>query len=199
MRRMIFAAVCAMGMSTTAIPARAQVSVTVNISAQPLWGPVGYDYVEYYYLPDLEMYYYVPAHKFVYINGGRWIFASSLPIWYSGYDLYSIHKIVINEPRPYRHFHLHKAKYAHYRGGPRKQVFICNSNDPKYFVVKGHPRYSRSTPKPIRHDKRNGYTRSAKPQPQEKQYRIRNTPKNHEPGRSKQQGGKHGGGKGKGH
>jgi hypothetical protein len=82
---------------------KAQVNVNVNIGAQPLWGPTGYDVVEYYYLPDLQMYYYVPSHRFVYLNGSNWVFARSLPARYRGYDLYSGYKVVINEPKPYLH------------------------------------------------------------------------------------------------
>jgi hypothetical protein len=52
-------------------------------------GTVGYDYVEYYYLPDIETYYYVPKHQFVYLSNGKWIFATSLPSRYSSYNLYS--------------------------------------------------------------------------------------------------------------
>lgn len=133
----------AIGIMVTAQHTKAQVNVNINISSQPLWGPVGYDYVEYYYLPDLEMYYYVPAHKFVYFYGGRWVFASSLPWYYRNYDLYTIHKVVINEPRPYRHFHAHRAKYVGYKGGPHHQVFIRNSKNPKYYVVKGHPHHGK--------------------------------------------------------
>ena len=67
----------------------AQVSVKVNIADQPIWGPVGYDHVEYYYLPDIEAYYYVPRHKFFYMEDGRWISRSSLPARYNNYDVYN--------------------------------------------------------------------------------------------------------------
>ena len=40
----------------------AQISLSVNIGAQPSWDPTGYDHVEYYYIPDIQCYYYVPAH-----------------------------------------------------------------------------------------------------------------------------------------
>lgn len=30
-----------------------RVSVNINIGSQPAWGPVGYDYVDYYYMPDI--------------------------------------------------------------------------------------------------------------------------------------------------
>lgn len=56
-----------------------QVNVQVNIGTQPLWGPTGYDYAEYYYLPEYEVYYEVPSRRFVYLNGNDWVFASALP------------------------------------------------------------------------------------------------------------------------
>ncbi|HLG40070.1 MAG TPA: hypothetical protein VI461_10390, partial [Chitinophagaceae bacterium] len=84
--------------------ARSQVRVNINISSQPIWGPVGYDYVEYYYLPDIEAYYYVPAHQFIYLSGGNWIYSYSLPPQYRWYNLNTGYKVVVNEQRAYRHF-----------------------------------------------------------------------------------------------
>lgn len=121
--------------------ADAQISVNINIGAQPVWGPVGYDYVEYYYLPDIEVYYYVPRRQFIYLSNGRWVFATSLPYRYRSYNLYTGYKVVINEPKPYLHFHTHKVKYAKYRGNHGKQVIIRNSDNPKYYVNKGHPKH----------------------------------------------------------
>src|SRR6187399_893806 len=114
-------------------PATAQVSVNVNIGSQPTWGPIGYDYVDCYYLPK---------HQFVYLSNGQWIFATSLPSRYRSYNLYSGYKVVINEPKPYLHYTTHKVTYAKYKGNNGKQVIIRNSNDPKYYVVKGHPKYN---------------------------------------------------------
>jgi hypothetical protein len=118
---------------------KAQVNVNINIGVQPLWGPVGYDVVEYYYLPDVQAYYYVPRHQFVYLSGGNWVFAASLPGAYRGYDLYSGYKVVINEPRPYLRYATHKVKYGKYKGWKGRQGVIRDSRDPKYYVVKGHP------------------------------------------------------------
>jgi hypothetical protein len=123
-------------------PATAQVAVNINIGAQPVWGPVGYNYVEYYYMPDIEAYYYVPSRQFIYLTNGRWIFATTLPYRYRSYNIYSGYKVVINEPRPYLHFGAHKIRYAKYQGNSGRQVIIKNSNDPKYYVVKGHPKYN---------------------------------------------------------
>src|SRR5882672_12074070 len=115
---------------------KAQVRVNINIGSQPVWGPVGYDYVEYYYLPDIESYYYVPRHQFVYLSGGNWVFSSSLPPAYRNYDLYSGYKVVVNEPRAYRNFRYDREKYSGYRGN-RSQVIIRNSDDRRYWGIKG--------------------------------------------------------------
>src|SRR5262245_55606535 len=122
--------------------AQVRVNLNVNIGSQPAWGPVGYDYVEYYYLPDIETYYYVPRHQFVYLSNGKWIFATSLPTRYRSYNLYSGYKVVINQPRPYLSFSTHRVTYAKYKGNNGRQVIIRNSNDPKYYVVRGHPKYN---------------------------------------------------------
>lgn len=99
-------------------PAKAQVNVQVNIGAQPQWGPIGYDYVDYYYLPDIEAYYYVPTRQFIYMEGDRWIFAANLPYHCRNYDLYSGYKVVINGRDPYRNHFDYRRRYAPncYRG-----------------------------------------------------------------------------------
>ncbi len=120
--------------------AKSQVSVNVNIGSQPAWGPVGYDYVEYYYLPDVEAYYYVPKRQFIYLAGDVWVHSHSLPPAYRNYNLYNGYKVVLNEPRPYSYFKTHRQKFAQYKGN-HTQVVIRNSDQPKYYVVKGHPKY----------------------------------------------------------
>lgn len=120
--------------------AQAQISFNVNIGSQPAWGPVGYDHVEYYYLPDIETYYYVPQQQFIYMSGGRWVFSSYLPSSHLNYDLDNSYKVVVNETKPYMHFDRDRVRYIHYIGN-QGQVIIRNSNEPKYFVVKTHPNY----------------------------------------------------------
>jgi hypothetical protein len=95
--------------------AAAQVSVSVNIGMQPAWGPAGYDYAEYYYLPEVEAYYSVPRRQFVYFDRGSWVFAAGLPGRCGNYDLYSGYKVVINERDPWCHFNNHRVQYAPYR------------------------------------------------------------------------------------
>lgn len=132
----------------------AQVSVNINIGSQPVWGPVGYDYVEYYYLPDIEVYYWVPRRQYVYFSGGRWIFATSLPAVYNSYNLYTGYKVVINQPKAYMYFSDHKIKYKPYRGHYGKQVIIRNSDNPKYYVVKGHPKHNGNNNNPGKGNKK---------------------------------------------
>src|ERR1051325_4113049 len=103
-----------------------QVRVNFNIGLQPLWGPVGYDYVEYYYLPDIDVYYNVPRHEYVYYDGGRWVTTVSLPPRYHDYDLYTGYKVVVNEREPYLHHEHYKEKYARYKGRHDQEV-IRNS------------------------------------------------------------------------
>ena len=67
--------------------ADAQIRVSVNIGVQPEWGPSGYDYAEYYYMPDIEAYYCVPTRQFTYFDDGRWVTAGYLPRRCDNYDL----------------------------------------------------------------------------------------------------------------
>ncbi|WP_207428632.1 hypothetical protein [Pedobacter sp. SYSU D00535] len=95
--------------------AYSQVNVNINIGAQPAWGPAGYDYAEYYYLPGIETYYHVPNRQFIYLNNGKWLYSSSLPSQYQGYDLYSGYKVVLNSPKPFLNYKEHKVKYGKYK------------------------------------------------------------------------------------
>jgi hypothetical protein len=94
--------------------AQVRVGVNINIGDQPSWRAQGYDYVEYYYLPDIECYYHVPRRQFIYLSNGRWVFAASLPVRYRSYDLHAGYKIVINRPHAYRYF---EQDCKRYKGG----------------------------------------------------------------------------------
>lgn len=107
------------------------ISISINIGRQPAWGPVGYDYAGYYYFPDIDCYYNVDLAMFYYMNGGRWISARYLPYAYRHYDLYRIHKVVINTRNPWRYHRTHYRDYARYKGH-RGQVVIRDSRDVRY-------------------------------------------------------------------
>ena len=123
----------------------AQVSVDINIGLQPIWGPVGYDHVDYYYFPDIDVYYNVPQHQFVYLEGGNWVFAAALPPRFGNFDLYHSYKVVLNEPKPYLHADVYRRKYETYKGHHDQQV-IRDSHDQKYYVIKEHPDHAKYKP-----------------------------------------------------
>lgn len=165
--------------------ATAQVSVSVNIGVQPVWGPVGYDYVNYYYLPDIDAYYDVPAHVFVYNEGGVWVRRPGLPPAFASYDLYHGYKVVINDPNPWLRNQVYHDKYIVYKGH-HDQPFIRDSRDQRYYVIHDHPMHAqyRETNHPVNH--------------------ISNTQVNHVEnhggsGHPQNHGGGHGGGGGHGH
>lgn len=114
-------------------PAEAQLSISlgVNIGSQPDWGPVGYEHVDYYYMPDIDAYYYVPSHVFIYRNGGAWVRTAYLPPRYRDYDLYHGYKVVINGREPWRRDDFYRDRYARYRGH-HDQVIIRDSRDDRY-------------------------------------------------------------------
>jgi len=107
--------------------AKAQVSfhLSLNIGSQPDWGPVGYDHVDYYYMPDIDTYYYVPTHQYVYYENNVWVHRTYLPARYRGY------KVVINRPSPWLRNSYYHNTYAKYRGR-HDQVIIRDSHDAKY-------------------------------------------------------------------
>jgi len=109
--------------------AQVSVSIGVNIGSQPEWGPVGYQTVNYYYMPDIECYYYVPRHQFIYLDGGRWIFAASLPARCQSYDLYRGYKVVINDPQPYLRDDVYRARYGRYRECYDRQPILRDCRD----------------------------------------------------------------------
>lgn len=104
--------------SLAAAPAKAQISLSVNLGIQPDWGPRGYNHVDYYYLPDVDSYYDVPTREYVYLEGGSWVHRRYLPSRYRGYDLYGGRKVVINSPNPWYNHNVYHTRYVtNYRGG----------------------------------------------------------------------------------
>lgn len=121
--------------------AMAQIRLSFNIGLQPVWGPVGYDHVENYYLPDIDAYYNVDSRQYTYIINGRWVSTMSLPWQYRNYDLYRGYKVVMNEPRPYLHYQRDRIQYAPYRERHDQQP-IRDSRDEKYFENRNHPQHN---------------------------------------------------------
>ncbi|AOW10338.1 hypothetical protein [Flavobacterium gilvum] len=117
----------------TASTTQAQVAVDVNIGTPnvnihvgtpPVWGPVGYDDVDYYYLPDIQVYYDIRASQYIYFGNGRWIRSRYLPSRCRDYDLYHGYKVVLADYHghtPYAYYDKHKVKYYKgYKGEPQR-------------------------------------------------------------------------------
>lgn len=129
MRKLLLIAAIGIASLAAAPAAKAQVSLSINIGSQPQWGPRGYDHVDYYYLPDVDSYYYVPTRQFVYLSGSRWIHARSLPSRYRGYDLYGGRKVVINNyANPWTRHNYYRTQYVsnNYYSRPSRVVVRNN-------------------------------------------------------------------------
>jgi len=112
-------------------PAGAQISLSINIGSQPEWGPTGYDHADYYYMPDIDSYYDVNAHQYVYFNNNVWVHSIALPPRYSNYDVYNGYKVVVNERTPWVRNTVYRTRYAKYKGR-RDQTIIRDSKEVKY-------------------------------------------------------------------
>ena len=120
----------------------AQISIRANISTQPIWGPVGYDHVDNYYIPEIEAYYNVPTRQYSYKENGRWVSRTTLPARNRNFDMFKARKVVINGSRPYMRDREYSAKYRTSTEGSNLQS-IRDSKDSKYFVNKNHPEYAK--------------------------------------------------------
>ncbi|RFZ84966.1 hypothetical protein DYU05_04995 [Mucilaginibacter terrenus] len=104
--------------------ANAQVSVNLNVG---LWNPPAeYSGVDYYYVPDIESYYYVPKHQYVYLDGGNWVWRNTPPPRYGSFNINNGYKVAVNRPQAYRYFTTDRVKYAKYKGN-KKQVIVRNN------------------------------------------------------------------------
>jgi hypothetical protein len=116
-------------------------SIRANIGIQPVWGPVGYDHVDNYYLPDIETYYNVQSRQYTYKENGRWVNRTYLPARNRGYDLYKGRKVVVEGSRPYMRHNEYKVKYTNYND-PSNRGSIRDSRDSKYYINRNHPEYN---------------------------------------------------------
>jgi len=132
MKKLVFtAAILVSCLSFKLANAQVHLSVGVNIGSQPEWGPVGYEHVDYYYMPDIGAYYDVPTHEYVYLSNGGWVHRTYLPYRYRNYDVYHSYKVVVNRPNPWRYDADYRVRYAGYRGR-RDQVIIRDSHEDRY-------------------------------------------------------------------
>ncbi|WP_291133204.1 hypothetical protein [Flavobacterium sp. UBA7682] len=96
------------------VSSQAQVSVNVNVGTPPVWAPAAPPATKYYYIPDIETYYDVPAQRYIYLKNGKWHRSASLPAQYRGYDLRKGRTVYLTSYKgnaPYKYYKNHKIKY----------------------------------------------------------------------------------------
>ena len=127
-----------MGGLVNSATAQVSVNVNININRQPDWGPIGYDYVEFYYFPAINIYYDIMNGLFYYKARNTWVSSRYLPADYRKYDLYGMYKIIINhQPRPWLDNRAHRRLYSMYKND-RTQTAIRYSNDNRYSVSRSN-------------------------------------------------------------
>lgn len=104
-----------------------------NRTEQPTWGPVGYHYVSFYYLPELNIYYDVIQKQFVIPNGSKWEYTNNLPKKYHHVNLYNTYKVVFQDDdnQPFVSNKKHQKIYKEYKRN-YSQVPIAAAVDKRY-------------------------------------------------------------------
>lgn len=128
-----------MGFANPASAQNISINVNINLDRQPSWGPTGYDYAEFYYMPDINVYYDVVNSLFYHYSRGAWISVQYLPSDYRKYDFYNMYKVVLNEKQPWLNNKTHKKSYARYKGDKTQEPIRYSTNS-RYNDSKGNNR-----------------------------------------------------------
>lgn len=82
----------------------------------PQWAPDYYQGTRYYYFPDIECYYDIADHDFIFLNNGQWIYVQSISPFYPSFDLYDSYIVVININvyQPWMHHQYYNSHYPKY-------------------------------------------------------------------------------------
>jgi len=117
----ILSAIAFGGLIYTATDAQIRVGVNLGYHAQPgvyAQGPAveatpayGNSNDEYYYLPDLGVYYDVTDQCYFYFDGTEWVSSPYLPGQYANYDWRSARRFEIIGFRPYLHDDFYRERY----------------------------------------------------------------------------------------
>ena len=103
--------ILAIAAASVTLPGCAATPVYVN--APP--GPPHRYYYDYYYYPDVSVYFHLFSGTYWYRDHGAWVNIRALP---SHIHLDHRHRkpLVTHDPRPYRHWHDHSKRYRAPRG-----------------------------------------------------------------------------------
>ncbi|MGV3696659.1 hypothetical protein [Flavobacterium sp.] len=96
------------------ITTKSAAQVTVVKYGPPAWAPSAPVTVQYYYLPDIEVYYDAADRRYIYMENDHWVRTTELPAYYKGYDLYQAKPIYLTNYKgktPYVLYREHKVKH----------------------------------------------------------------------------------------
>jgi hypothetical protein len=100
--------------------AHAQINININ---PPSWGPAVPNGAQYYYIPETNGFYDVPARQYVVSRNGQWVRTTTL----SGYNTANFHPVVVDYvgAQPWTRYDEYKVKYpkkGHPHGMPPGQA-----------------------------------------------------------------------------
>ena len=94
------------------------VSSSTEMVQPPEWAPMYDDVntIHYYYIPDIQAYYDVYRHEFVYMEDGNWVFSAFLPGYYANFNINNAYVVVLNSyvHEPWRHHEEYAYHYPRY-------------------------------------------------------------------------------------
>lgn len=111
-----------------AADAQVRVRLGVNFNTSPSYGRASY-----YYMPDINAYYYVPTHEYIYYDNYEWVQSRYLPEQYANYDVYHSYRVAVNERNPWVRNEYYQSRYGQYRER-REQQYNRNNyyNNERY-------------------------------------------------------------------
>ena len=116
----------------SAMQFQAQVSINLQFGAPPAWAPAERQESQYYYLPDIDCYYDVPASMFIYNRNGRCSRSHSLPRQYRNYNLRGGNVVYLTDYRGNAPYTYHTKHQQEFRGNraerPREQEHHDETN-----------------------------------------------------------------------
>ena len=99
----------AVGLVLLATAPAAHAQININIGP-PSWGPAVPAGQQYYYIPETNGFYDVPARQYVVRRDGRWIRSSTL----SGYNTANFHPVIVDYvgAEPWTRYDEYRGKYG---------------------------------------------------------------------------------------
>lgn len=140
MKKILFLTLLTSSLACTRIFASTR--VVSNIAQQPIWGPVGYDHADFYFLPEIDCYYDIAAHQFVYEKNGSWVYSTSVPPQAKSIDLFRTYKVVMRGQHPWFQHVPNRIRYVSYRTNHTQPV-IRDCHQQRYWVIADHPEHNK--------------------------------------------------------